>query len=307
MSPSSTNTVAVFVGPSYDDELAAAVRDAGGTVADSADAAHAFVMTGGPDDLKDMDHDGLAWVQLGSAGIEGWFAAGALRSGVTYTSAAGAYGPGCAEHCLALMLALARRLDEHAAGTSWNRLEGTSLFGARVTIVGAGGIGQDLMRLMSPFGVTVDAVNHSGRAVSGAERTVRSAQLLEVIGDADYVVDCAPDTPDTKGLIGADALAAMKESAYLVNVGRGPTIATDALVEALSSGSITGAGLDVTEPEPLPDGHPLWSTPRTVITSHTANPGSLNKAALVERVRDNVGRLVRGEDLLGLVDLDHQY
>ena len=297
----------VFVGPKRDHELDRLVATAGGTVVESAADADTLVMTGGPDALKELDHDGIRWVQLPSAGIEGWFAAGALRDGVTYTSAGGAYAPACAEHCLALMLTLARRLDVFAQASSWAPVDGVTLFGARVAIVGAGGIGKELMRLAAPFGVVVDAVNQSGRPVDGAERTVKAGALLEVIGDADFVVNCAPDTPATKGLIGADELAAMKVSAYLVNVGRGPTIDTAALVHALQHGQIAGAGLDVTDPEPLPDGHPLWSAPRTVITSHTANPTALNSAARAERVRENVARRVAGEDLLGLVDLAKQY
>lgn len=297
----------VLVGPRPDDELTAAVTDAGAIIVSDPAEATALVMTGGPDALHELDHDGISWVQLPSAGIEGWIAAGALRAGVTYTSASGAYAPACAEHCLALMLALSRRLDEFAQARSWVRNGGTTLFGAHVVIVGAGGIGQELIRLLQPFGVSVDAINHSGRPVAGANRTVTPDRLLDVLGAADHVVDAAPDTPATRGLIGADALAAMKDSAYLINVGRGPTIATDALIAALHGGQIAGAGLDVTDPEPLPDGHPLWTAPRALITSHTANPASMNHAALVNRVRDNVARLVDGAPLLGLVDLDRGY
>jgi len=297
----------VLVGPRPDDEIAAAVTAAGGHLADDPADATALVMTGGPNDLRTLDHDGISWIQLPSAGIEGWFAADVLRPDVTYTSAGGAYAPACAEHCLALMLALARRLDEFAQARTWQRNDGTTLFGARVAIVGAGGIGQELMRLLEPFGVTVDAVNHSGRPVPGAARTVAADRLAEVIGDADHVVDAAPDTPASRGMIGAAALAAMKPTAYLINVGRGPTIDTEALLTALHDGQIAGAGLDVTDPEPLPDGHPLWTAPRTVITSHTANPKALNRAALIDRVRENVGRLVTGQPLLGLVDLDRGY
>jgi len=297
----------VFVGPKRDHELDRLVATAGGTVVDSASDADSLVMTGGPDALRELDHNGITWVQLPSAGIEGWFAAGVLRDGVTYTSAGGAYAPACAEHSLALMLALARRLDVFSQATNWAPVDGVTLFGARVLIVGAGGIGKELVRLMAPFGVTVDAINHSGRPVDGAARTATAEDLLELLGDADFVANCAPDTPSTRGLIGAEAFKAMKPSAYLVNVGRGPTIDTEALVSALQNGQIAGAGLDVTDPEPLPDGHPLWSAPRTIITSHTANPTALNQAARAERVRENVVRKVAGQDLLGLVDLDRQY
>jgi phosphoglycerate dehydrogenase-like enzyme len=292
----------VFVGPKRDHELDRLVATAGGTVVESAADADTLVMTGGPDALKELDHDGIRWVQLPSAGIEGWFAAGALRDGVTYTSAGGAYAPACAEHCLALMLTLARRLDVFAQASSWAPVDGVTLFGARVAIVGAGGIGKELMRLAAPFGIVVDAVNQSGRPVDGAERTVTADSLLEVIGDADFVVNCAPDTPATKGLIGADELAAMKVSAYLVNVGRGPTIDTAALVHALQHGQIAGAGLDVTDPEPLPDGHPLWGHPRALITPHVATTVGAERRHYTERVRENVKRFAAGDELLGLVD-----
>lgn len=297
----------VFVGPKRDHELDRLVATAGGTVVESAAEADSLVMTGGPAALRELDHDGITWVQLPSAGIEGWFAAGVLRDGVTYTSAGGAYAPACAEHSLALMLALARRLDVFSQATNWAPVDGVTLFGARVLIVGAGGIGRELMRLMAPFRVRVDAINHSGRPIEGAERTATAERLLELLGDADFVASCAPDTPATRGLVGPEAFKAMKPSAYLVNVGRGPTVDTGALVAALQNGQIAGAGLDVTDPEPLPDGHPLWSTPRTIITSHTANPTALNQAARAERVRENVERKVAGEELLGRVDLDAQY
>jgi D-3-phosphoglycerate dehydrogenase len=296
----------VFVGPRPDDLLAEAVTTAGGEVVDSPTAADTLVMTGGPDALAELDHPGIRVVQLPSAGVEGWFASGVLRAGVTYVSATGAYAPACAEHALALMLALARRLDEYAGNSSWRRVDGTTLFGARVCVVGAGGIGTELIRLMAPFDVEVDAVTNSGRTVSGA-RSVTADKLTETVAEADFVVNALPVTAATRGAIAAEQFQAMKESAYLVNVGRGPTIAGDDLVAALTDGRIGGAGLDVTDPEPLPDGHPLWSTPRTIITCHTANPTSLNADALRARVSENIRRLVAGDELLGRVDLDRGY
>jgi phosphoglycerate dehydrogenase-like enzyme len=296
----------VFVGPRSDDRLAAAVADAGGEVVASAEEADILVMTGGPDALAELDHAGIRVVQLPSAGIEGWFAAGVLRKDVTYVSATGAYAPACAEHALALMLALARRLDEYAGLASWRPVDGTTLFGAHVCVVGAGGIGTELIRLMAPFGVEVDAVTSSGRPVEGA-RSVPADALTDSVAAADFVVNALPVTAATRGAIAAAQFEAMTESAYLVNVGRGATIAGDDLVRALTQGQIAGAGLDVTDPEPLPDGHPLWTTPRTLITCHTANPSALNAEALRQRVAENVRRLVAGEELIGLVDLDRGY
>lgn len=302
-----TSRLRVFVGPKPDPDLADAVGGAGGTVVDRSADADLLVMTEGPSALRELDHEGLRYVQLPSAGVEGWFSAGVLRPGVTYLSAAGAYAPACAEHALALMLALVRRLDEFAHGRHWVRNDGGTLFGATVCIAGAGGIGKELIRLLQPFGVTIDAVSHSGRPVGGARRVLTADGLLEALAEADFVVNALPDTPATKGAIGAEELAAMKDTAYLINVGRGPTIDTDALVPALHDGTIAGAGLDVTDPEPLPDGHPLWEAPRALITCHTANPGSLNRAARIERAAENVRRLIAGDDLLGVIDLDRGY
>ena len=296
----------VFVGPRSDDRLADTVTAAGGELVASAAEADTLVMTGGPDALAELDHEGIRVVQLPSAGVEGWFAAGVLREGVTYVSATGAYAPACAEHALALMLALARRLDEYAGLSTWRRVDGTTLFGAHVCVVGAGGIGTELIRLMAPFGVEVDAVTSSGRPVEGA-RAVPADGLTDAVAAADFVVNALPVTPATRGAIAAEQFQAMKESAYLVNVGRGATIAGDDLVTALTEGQIAGAGLDVTDPEPLPDGNPLWTTPRTLITCHTANPSALNSEALRQRVAENVRRLVAGEELVGRVDLDRGY
>jgi phosphoglycerate dehydrogenase-like enzyme len=296
----------VFVGPRPDSRLADAVTDAGGEVVESAADADTLVMTGGPDALAELDHPGIQMVQLPSAGIEGWFAAGALRAGVTYASATGAYAPACAEHALALMLALARRLDEYAGTSTWRPVDGTTLFGAHVCVVGAGGIGTELIRLMAPFSVEVDAVTNSGRPVAGANPVAADA-LIDSLAAADFVVNALPVTAATRGLLAGGQFQAMKESAYLVNVGRGATIATDDLVEALAEGRIGGAGLDVTDPEPLPDGHPLWSAPRTLITCHTANPSALNADALRDRVAENIRRLVAGEELIGRVDLERGY
>jgi phosphoglycerate dehydrogenase-like enzyme len=159
---------------------------------------------------------------------------------------------------------------------------------------------------MAPFSVEVDAVTNSGRPVEGANPVAADA-LTDSVAAADFVVNALPVTPATRGLIARAQFQAMKESAYLVNVGRGATIATDDLVEALTQRQIGGAGLDVTDPEPLPDRHPLWDAPRTIITCHTANPSALNADALRDRVGENIRRLVAGEELIGRVDLDRGY
>ena len=176
-----------------------------------------------------------------------------------------------------------------------------------MAIVGAGGIGRALITLLEPFGAEVIAVTRRGRDVPGAARTLPADRMHEALARARHVVIAAPATDGTRHLIGAPELAAMREDAWLVNVARGSLVDTDALVEALRAGAIAGAALDVTDPEPLPDGHPLWELPNVLITPHVANPAEAEKRAYAERVRENVRRLGAGEELLGVVDADAGY
>lgn len=246
------------------------------------------------------------WVQLPFAGIESFFAAGAIDPGRTWTCAKGIYGPACAEHALALMLAAARRLKVHARARSWvqpgfgspeRRLQGCTL-----VVVGTGGIGSALVRLVAPLRLRVFGVNRSGRPLQGAQETVAVERIDEVLGEADFVVVAAALTPATRALFDARRLAAMKPEAWLVNVARGGLVVTDDLVEALRAGTIAGAALDVTDPEPLPDGHPLWDMDNALITPHIANTWDMALPELLALVERNVARFAAGEPLEGLVD-----
>jgi phosphoglycerate dehydrogenase-like enzyme len=131
--------------------------------------------------------------------------------------------------------------------------------------------------------------------------------LESLLCRSDFVVLSAPETAQTIGLLNADRLALLPSHAWIVNVGRGSTVDTAALVTALETGRLAGAALDVTDPEPLPDGHPLWRLPNAIITSHTACTPSLGRAAFADRVRTNISRFIRGEALLGRVDADLGY
>ena len=214
-----------------------------------------------------------------------------------------------AEHTLGLILAGARRLHLAARATSWRtkELNGHTLEGRRVAIVGAGGIGRSLIDMLEPFGTEVIAVTRSGREVEGAAESLPADRLAEVWPRADVVVLAAPATGETKHLLGEAELRALPEHAWVVNVARGSLVDTDALVRVLADGTIAGAALDVTEPEPLPDDHPLWSEPRALITPHTANPPQALLRRLAGRVEENVRRFGAGDDLLGVVDLDRDY
>jgi D-3-phosphoglycerate dehydrogenase len=150
-------------------------------------------------------------------------------------------------------------------------------------------------------------VSRSGRPVDAAQRVVRFEELASVLPQADAVVLAAPATAETAKLIGHGELAAMSEHAWLINVARGALVDTDALVEALAAGSIGGAALDVTDPEPLPDGHPLWTEPRALITPHRANFGEAADAALFALITRQIQRWVAGEELSGRVDTARGY
>jgi phosphoglycerate dehydrogenase-like enzyme len=300
----------VWLPPTAPAALTAAVVAGGGEIV-AADRANALVLYGfghlsasQVPIVHAMLNESVEWVQIGAAGAEKFFEYGLVDAGRVWTSAAGAYAATVAEHVVALLLASARRLPECARAHTWRKpeLEGTPLAGSTVGIVGAGAIGHETIRRLEPFGVRVIALTRSGAEVPGAERTLGPGGLDELLADSDYVVLCPPLTPETEGMIGAHELALLGPRGVLVNVGRGALVDTDALVAALCDGGLGGALLDVTEPEPLPDGHPLWSDPRVLITPHTANPRAQLDAALIRRVEQNVARFRAREPLLGVID-----
>jgi phosphoglycerate dehydrogenase-like enzyme len=225
----------------------------------------------------------------------------------TWTCTKGVYGHACAEHALALMLAAARRLHQHVRDRRW--VEGgfgspeRMLAGKTVVIVGTGGIGSALVALLKPLRARILGVNRSGRALGGAERTMPVGELTAVVGEADFVVLAAASTPETRHLVDAELLARMRPDAWIVNVARGELVDTDALVAALRQGQIGGAALDVTDPEPLPVGHPLWELPETIITPHVANTWDMAVPELLAMVGRNVAHFAAGEPLEGVVDV----
>ena len=303
------STPKVAIVPASTDDLENAVRAGGGEPTDAAADADALVWINprDPDGLRDVLKGSPArWVQLPFAGIESFFAAGVIDPDRTWTCTKGVYGPACAEHALALMLAAARRIHEHLRKKKWRdggfgsperRLEGDT-----VVIVGTGGIGSALVPMVEPLGARIVGVNRSGSPLAGAERTVAVDRLSEVVIDADWVVIAAASTPETHHLIDARIFELMKPTAWVVNVARGELIDTDALVAALRARSIGGAALDVTDPEPLPEGHPLWELEEAIITPHVANTWDMAVPELTAMVERNVARFASGEALEGLVD-----
>ena len=252
-------------------------------------------------------HPSIDWVQLPYAGVDafaGLLASYADRPLPLWTSAKGAYSQPVAEHALTLTLALLRVIPERVRATSWPKgpKTGSSLFGLSIVIVGAGGIAVELIRLLEPFGAHVTIVRRSAGEVAGAERTVTSDRLREVLPDADVVVIAAASTAGTRRMFSSTEFAVMKRSSVLVNIARGDLVDSDALVAALATGEIAGAGLDVTDPEPLPDGHPLWTAPNILITPHSADTPAMTAPLLADRIRDNVAAFVGDGRFIGVVD-----
>ncbi|MDP8987864.1 MAG: D-isomer specific 2-hydroxyacid dehydrogenase family protein [Actinomycetota bacterium] len=295
--------LACALAPERRPALAAAVLDGGGQLVEP-DRAEALVWTD-PFDAGALEEllraaPTVRWVQLPFAGVDRF--APLLGDGRTWTSAKGAYAEPVAEHALALSLAGLRALPARARAREWGPEAGKRLVGARLTIVGGGTITRALLSLLEPFRVDATVVRRHVSPVAGARRVVGPDRLHEVLPGASLVVLTLALTPETAGIVGADELDRMDGDAWLVNVARGAHVDTDALVAALEQRAIGGAALDVTEPEPLPAGHPLWNLDNCLVTPHVANTSEMAAPLLAERVRQNVQRYRRGEDLLGLVD-----
>ena len=250
---------------------------------------------------------GISWVQLPQAGIERAVDAGVIDQERRWTSAKGAYAEPVAEHALALLLAGLRQLTVRARARSWGEPGGVSLYGQPVTIVGGGGIATELLRLLEPFRTQVTVVRRHPELLPGAAQMIGADRLAEALPGARAVVLTLALTPETKGLIGRTELAAMERDAWLVNVARGGLVDTGALLDALLSGRIGGAALDVTDPEPLPPGHPLFNLPNCLITPHTADTEEMTRPLLADRIAENVRRLAAGQELIGQVDPDLGY
>jgi D-3-phosphoglycerate dehydrogenase len=285
----------VHVAPESDRAIEDAITAAGGRIAPLDEADALVWLDSNPKSFPEALPGGVRWVQLPNAGVESWL--DRVDPERAWTSAAGAYGLPVAEHALALMLAGARRLADCARAGTWTEPPAVPLDGSTVAIVGAGGIGRALMRLLEPLDVRVVAVTRRGR-----DGTLPADRMHEALPHAHHVVIAAPATPGTRHLIGAAELEAMRADAWLVNVARGALVDTDALVDALARGAIGGAALDVTDPEPLPDGHPLWTEPRALITPHIANPAATLRRYLARHVQENVARFANGEALLSPID-----
>ncbi len=290
--------------PEMYEAMVAAVLRAGADLAEPADADGLVWADPARPDLFPSTVQGarrLTWVQLPYAGIEPF--AHHLDDRLTWTCGKGVYAPAVAETVMALLLGLCKNLHGYAREDSWSGPVGSLLAGSRVTLLGGGGIASHLLPLLAPFGCRTTVVRRSGEPLAGADRTVASDGLDGVLAETDLLVLALALTPETAGIIDARRLALMPATAFIVNVARGGHIVTDDLVRALSEGRIAGAALDVTDPEPLPTGHPLWDLPNCLVTPHIGNTPEMGLALLAPFVEENVRRFVAGGELLAGVDV----
>jgi phosphoglycerate dehydrogenase-like enzyme len=246
------------------------------------------------------DAPDLRWIQLTWAGIENF--ADAVDGEHEWTCAKGVYAEPVAEHALAFALAGLRGLGAYARAQRWEGPRGTNLLGAHALILGGGGIAESLVRLLGPFDGRITVMRKRVSAMVGVDEVVGSDRLHDVLPEADVVFVALALTPETLHIIGRDELALMQRHAWLVNVARGRHVDTDALVDALREGVIGGAGLDVTDPEPLPAGHPLWELPNCIVTPHTGNTPEMAAPLLSQRIVANVKRFANGEPLIGPIE-----
>jgi phosphoglycerate dehydrogenase-like enzyme len=245
------------------------------------------------------------WVQLPFAGVENFIEH--LDEHITWTCGKGVYAEPVAEMALLLGGAGLRNLGRYARATDWTAPAGHNLLDGRVTILGGGGITESLVRLLQPWNCHITVVRNRVQHMEGVDEVLDAARFADALPGADLVVLALALTPETDGLIGSSEFGLMERHAWIVNVARGRHIVTDDLVEALRDGAIGGAGLDVTDPEPLPAGHPLWSMANCLITPHVGNTPEMAKPLLAARVAENVRRFAQGRELVGLVDLEAGY
>jgi phosphoglycerate dehydrogenase-like enzyme len=288
--------------------MAEAIIDGGGHLVPLPEAeAIVWADPRNPDALADAleQAPNARWVQLPFAGIENFVHL--LDHGRQWTCGKGVYAEPVAEMALTLALAGMRGFGVYARAHDWSPPIGRNLLGARVTILGGGGITESLVRLLQPWRCHITVVRRTANHLDGVDDVLEADRYADALPGADLVVLALALTPETEGIISADELGLMEEHAWLVNVARGRHIVTDDLVVALREGQIGGAGLDVTDPEPLPPNHPLWTMPNCLITPHVGNTPEMARPLLAERIRTNVRRFAEGEELIGTVDVDAGY
>jgi len=255
--------------------------------------------------------DKLKWIHATSAGVDALMFPALIQGNVVVTNARGIFDRTIAEYVLCTILMFAKDFPNSIRlqmKHQWKHRDTERAEGKQVLVVGAGSIGRQIGRLVAAAGLHPHGIARTPRqddpdfvAVHGND------DLYEQLGHADFVVIAAPLTPQTEGLFDEKAFKAMKPSARLINIGRGPIVNTDALITALRNGDIAGAGLDVFEEEPLPENHPLWDMENVTMTAHMAGDFIGWKRALTDQFLENFDRWHAGGDLFNLVNKELGY
>lgn len=284
-----------------------------GAVTDE-DYAWAEIFLGNPSVAKIKGNEKVRWINTNSAGVEPYIAEGVLSPSTKLTNASGAYGLAIAEHMLGMHFEIIKKLELYRDNQSIEKWEThgkvRSIYGATVLVLGMGDIGGEYARRVKALGAYVIGMRRMKRNKPDyVDELITIDELDEALARADVVAMSLPGTPATTGILSRERIAKLKEGAVVLNVGRGNAIDTEALCDALESGQLMGAGLDVTEPEPLPQGHRMWKIPTAVITPHISGFFNLKHThdRIVEIMAENLGRFARGEELINQVDFQAGY
>ena len=240
----------------------------------------------------------LKWIQTLSAGVDSIINLPSLRKEVLLTSARGIHGPQMSEMAILLMLALNRNFPKVIRNQDqrvWERWHGKLLYNKKVGILGVGTIGEEIARKCKVFGMTVFGIDLVKRKLILSTFFVALKELLQVTKEVDYFIIVAPSTPQTKKMIGTEALSSMKPTAFLINIGRGDIVDEEALIHALKTGKIAGAALDTFWKEPLPKDNPLWDMKNVIITPHVGGISDIYIEQLLPILEENLRRFLQGE------------
>ena len=247
----------------------------------------------------------LRWICAARAGLGGaWFYDALVKSDIVVTNMRGSYNVHLAAHAVAFLLAFARRFEHYLPQKRWQRgPQMIDLPAQTALIVGVGGAGAEASKLCAALGMRVLGIDpRVTEPPAGMDDLAAPDRLEERLGEADFVILTTPETPDTVGMFDARLFARMKRGAYFINIARGRCVVTQDLVAALSSGHLAGTGLDVADPEPLPDDSPLWSMSNVLITPHVAIYGTPYRDKWEAMLIENCRRFATGQPLLNIVD-----
>jgi len=257
--------------------------------------------------------ENLKWLHLPSAGVDRYANQGIYQNqDILLTNSSGVYGKPIAEHVFAMIMAHNRNLINYAYDKKekkWQRINDIKdFFNSTVGILGLGDIGSTIAKRAKAWGANVLALKRTMSELPDyVDQIYLNQDLDKLLKKSDYVILTLPGTPETEGIIGREELQIMKDSAFIVNIGRGSLIKQDDLIEALKEGLIAGAGLDVTEPEPLPETSELWEMDNVILTPHTSGFSPTNDQRRFEIFKENLRFYLKNEDLINQVDFELKY